>query len=76
MKAKISRLNPVGDIEESKEFYFPLIKKNKIEWIKFKDGTKIKGEPRKQNRYLLEIGDFRYFVLKNGEIELINDKWD
>jgi|Laugrespbdmm15sd_2_1035082.scaffolds.fasta_scaffold00393_7 hypothetical protein len=73
MKAKISKLDPLGTIEESKEFYIPLIKKNKIQWIKLKDGTKIKGEPMKQSRYLLEIGEFKYFVRRNGEIELINE---
>jgi len=75
MKAKILKLDPTGTIEESKEFYIPLIKKNKIQWIKLKDGTKIKGEPMKKSRYLLEIGDFKYWVRKNGEIELIDDKW-
>ena len=75
MKAKISKLDPTGHFEESKEFYIPLIKKNKIQWIKLKDGTKIQGEPMKQTRYLLEIGEFKYFVRKNGEIDLIDDKW-
>ena len=75
MKAKISKLDPVGTVEESKEFYIPLIKKNKIQWIKLKDGTKIKSEPMKQSRYLLEIGEFKYWLRKNGEIELIDDNW-
>jgi hypothetical protein len=75
MEAKISKLDPVGTVEESKEFYIPIIKKNKTQWIKLKDGTKIKGEPMKQSRYLLEIGEFKYWVRKSGEIELIDDKW-
>jgi hypothetical protein len=29
----------------------------------------------KQSRYLLEIGNYKYWVRKNGEIELINDSW-
>jgi len=62
MKAKISKVGPVGDINESKEFYIPL--------IKFKDGTKIKGEPMKQDRYLLEIGEFKYWLLTTGELNI------
>ena len=69
MKAKISKLGPVGDISESKVFYIPLVKKIKLQWIKLKDGTKIKGEPMKVHRYLLEIGEFKYLLHKNGEIE-------
>ena len=75
MKAKISKLNPVGFVEESKEFYIPLIKKNKIQLIKLNDGTTIKSEPRKKSRYVLEIGEFKYWVRKNGEIELVDYKW-
>ena len=73
MKAKISKLDPVGDITECKEFYIPLIKKNKIQLITLKDGTKIKGEPMMQSRFLLEIGEFKYWVRKSGELELINN---
>lgn len=71
MKVKISKVGPVGDINESKEFYIPLIKKNKIQLIKLKDGTVIKGEPMKQDRYLLEIGEYKYWVLRTGEIIII-----
>lgn len=71
MKVKISKVGPVGDINESKEFYIPLIKKNRIQRIKLKDGTVIKGEPMKQDRYLLEIGEYKYWVLRTGEIIII-----
>lgn len=68
MKAKISKVNPVGDITQTKEFYIPLIKKNEIQLIKLKDGSKIRGVPMKQERYLLEIGDHKYWVLRSGEL--------
>jgi len=71
MKCKISKVGPVGDINDTKEFFIPLIKKNKIQLIKLKDGTVVKGEPMKQDRYLLEIGEFKYWLFRNGEIDLI-----
>jgi hypothetical protein len=73
MKAKISKIGPVGEIEESKEFYIPLIKKNKIQLIKLKDGTVVKGEPMKQCRHLLEIGDFKYWISRSGEVINLNE---
>jgi hypothetical protein len=73
MKAKISKVGPVGDITESKEFYIPFVKKNKIQLIKLKDGTVVKGEPMKVDRHLLEIGDFKYWVLQSGELINLNE---
>ena len=40
--------------------------------IKLKDGTVIKGEPMKQDRHLLEIGEYKYWVLRTGEIICID----
>jgi hypothetical protein len=74
MKAKISKITPVGEIEDSIEFQIPFIKDDTY-LIKLNDGTVVKGEPMKQSRYLLEIGNYRYWVRKNGDIELINDIW-
>ena len=74
MKAKISKIDPVGSIVVSKEFYIPFIKKNNIQLIKLKDGTVVKGEPMSISRHLLEIGEFKYWILKSGEIILIDDK--
>ena len=74
MKAKISKVDPCGVICETKEFYIPLIKRNKIQLIKLKDGTVIKGEPMTQNRYLLEIGEHKYWLCKMGELELIQER--
>jgi hypothetical protein len=74
MKAKISKVGPVGDITETKEFYIPFVKKNIIQLIKLKDGTKIKGEPMKQDRHLLEIGEFKYWLLQTGELILIDER--
>lgn len=73
MEAKISKLNPLGDIEESTEFEIPHIKDDTY-LIKLNDGVVLKGEPMKQYRFLLEIGDFKYWLRKNGEIELIEPK--
>jgi hypothetical protein len=73
MKAKISKVGPVGDIIESKEFYIPFVKKNEIQLIKLKDGTVVKGEPMKVDRHLLEIGEYQYWLLKSGEIIIINE---
>ena len=39
MKAKISKVGLVGDVNESKEFYIPLINKNKVQMIILKDGN-------------------------------------
>jgi len=74
MKAKISKVGPVGDITETRGFYIPLIKKNAIQLIKLKDGTVIKGEPMKRERHLLEIGKHKYWVHRNGELEPIEEK--
>jgi hypothetical protein len=74
MKAKISKITPVGEIEDSIEFQIPFIKDDTY-LIKLNDGTVVKGEPMKQSRYLLEIGNYKYWVRNNGEIALINDNW-
>jgi len=72
MKAKISKIGPVGDVVKSKEFYIPLLKKNIIQLIKLKDGTTLRGEPMMQTRHLLEIGDYKYWVRRDGEIIMID----
>jgi hypothetical protein len=74
MKAKISKITPVGEIEDSIEFQIPFIKDDTY-LIKLNDGTVVKGEPMKQSRYLLEICNYKYWVRNNGEIALINDSW-
>lgn len=74
MKAKISKVSPVGEISETKTFYIPHIKKNVRQKIKLKDGSVIVGEPMKVDRYLLEIGNYKYWVKRTGEIELIDVK--
>jgi hypothetical protein len=71
MKAKISKIDHTGQILESKEFYIPFVKKNIIQLIKLKDGTVVKGEQMYQNRHLLEIGKYKYWVLRTGELILI-----
>jgi hypothetical protein len=70
MIVKISKINPVGDIEESIDFNFPFVDDNTY-LIKLNDGTVVKGEPMKKSRYLLEIGDYKYWVQRDGKIELI-----
>jgi hypothetical protein len=47
------------------------LKKNIIQRIKLKDGTVTTGEPMCKNKYLLEIGDYRYWILRTGELILI-----
>lgn len=74
MKAKISKVDPIGQIVKSKDFYIPFIKKNIIELIKLKDGTVVKGESMCQNRYLLEIGEYKYWLLRTGELILIDER--
>jgi hypothetical protein len=76
MKAKILKIDPTGQIVKSKEFYIPFVKKNIIQLIKLKDGTVVKGEPMCQNRHLLEIGEYKYWLLRTGELILINEKDD
>jgi hypothetical protein len=73
MKAKISKVDPVGNITKSKEFYIPFVKKNNIQLIKLRDGTVVRGEPMKVDRHLLEIGEHKYWLLKSGEIINLND---
>jgi hypothetical protein len=74
MKAKISKVSPVGEVNETKTFYIPHIKKSIKQKIKLKDGSTIYGEPMKVNRYLLEIGNYKYWIRRTGEIELIDVK--
>ena len=71
MKAKISKVDPLGQIVNSKDFYIPFVKKNITQLIKLKDGTVTTGEPMCKNKYLLEIGDYRYWILRTGELILI-----
>jgi hypothetical protein len=74
MKAKTSKVDPCGTIVKSKDFYIPFVKKNIIQLIKLKDGTVVKGEPMCQNRYLLEIGEYKYWLLQTGELILIDEQ--
>lgn len=71
MKAKILKVGPVGDTIDSKEFYIPLIKKNKIQLIHLKDGSTVKGEPMMVGRYFLEIADYVYRIHRDGKLEKI-----
>jgi len=72
MKAILSMIDPCGSVVKSKKFYLPFIKKNIIQTITLKDGTKVKGEPMRQNRYILEVGDYKYFVSMTGKITKLN----
>jgi len=72
MKAKITKIGPVGESMDSKEFYIPLIKKNKVQLIHLKDGTTIHGEPMLVGRYFLEIADYVYRIHRNGKLEKIS----
>ncbi len=74
MKAKISKIDPTGQIVKSKNFYIPFVKKNRIELIKLKDGTVVRGEPMCQNKHILEIGEYKYWMLSTGELILIDER--
>jgi hypothetical protein len=69
MKAKISIIDPTGCSEKEVDFYIPLIKKElKPKYVKFEDGKTMQIESMKHERYLLEIGEFQYWIYKNGKI--------
>jgi hypothetical protein len=74
MKAKITEVDPTGVPIKTKEFYVPLLKKRKVELIQLKDGTIVKGEPMKQSRYFIEIGEYVYFVCSSGRLDLVGNK--
>jgi hypothetical protein len=74
MKAKISKVDPLGQIVNSKDFYIPFVKKNITQLIKLKDGTVVRSEPMCQNRHLLEIGEYKYWLLRTGELILVDEK--
>jgi hypothetical protein len=76
MKAKITEVDPTGVPVKMKEFYVPLLKKRKVELIQLEDGTIVKGEPMKQNRYFIEIGEYVYFVGSSGRLDLAGNKKD
>jgi len=64
MKVKVLNVNPVGDIIEEEDFEFSFVKPVKVEW---KNG--IRHEPRKRDRFILEIGDYVYHINpENGEL--------
>ena len=67
MKAKISKIDPIGNIVESKEFQIPFMKKDDIPLE-----TIINYEPMCQNKYLLEIGEYKYWLLRTGELISVN----
>ena len=67
MKAKISKIDPIGNIVESKEFHIPFIKKDETPLDAI-----INYEPMCQNKYLLEIGEYKYWLSRAGELILIH----
>ena len=63
MKAKISLLDSVGFIKETKEFEIPLMSPIKRT---YKNG--LPQEPMKKNRFILEIEGHKYLLLEDGII--------
>lgn len=72
MQAKITEINPIGDNELSVEFTLPLIHPSHS--VHFENNKIIIEESMKKNRYLLEIGEFKYWINENGEIKNINNE--
>jgi hypothetical protein len=71
MKSKITKIDPTGVTIESKDFYIPFIGKTKKVTPKLTSEfspDNIKYEPMCQNRFLLEIGDYKYWMRIDGEI--------
>jgi len=75
LKGKISKVDPVGVMEESEEFTFPLVVDNSY-LITLENGTTVWGESMKKYRYLLEINGYKYWVHKDGKIEKIGDDYN
>jgi hypothetical protein len=69
MKYKIKSFDPTGVELEVEEGEFPLIpsvyESSRIDGVLY--------EPMKKNRYLLEIGENRYWVGYNGELEKLGE---
>jgi hypothetical protein len=76
MRAKISKLGPVGDIIEEKKFNIPFIKKQEYGLCKLPDGTVVKTEPMRKCRYLLEINGYKYLLHPSGYIDRVGHEED
>jgi hypothetical protein len=68
MKAKISAIDPTGVTVESTEFYIPVIESDMGKDGMLEDGTIIKYESMCQNRHILEIGNYQYYLLETGKL--------
>ena len=73
MLAKLSKVNSDGLIETSKKFNLPYLTLGYKRRINYRDGKTINGKLLKYERYLLELGDFKYWVHNNGSIIKINE---
>jgi len=73
MLAKLSKVNSDGSLEKTVGFLFPMIKKITTKKISYRDKRKVLGKPLVYDRYLLELGDFKYWVHGNGVIVKINE---
>jgi len=73
MKVKIKGLDPTGVVTEEAEFEIPLINKKFYDKRneKLKNNSIGEYEPMIQNRYILEIGEYKYFLRRDGELTKI-----
>jgi len=72
MKGVIKKYDPSGVVLNEEEFTFPLVKEPEGEWrteIIDDIEKRVRYEPMKKVRYLLEIGKYKYWVRSNGELE-------
>ncbi len=68
MEVKISLLDPTGGIVKSENINIPFFDKVNPQ---LKNENGVRYEPMCQNRCLLEIGNYQYWIRYDGEIILI-----
>ncbi len=70
MKAKTISVDPAGVFGNTVEFEIPYGEQLTY-LIPLKDGQVLRGECRLKNRTMLEIGNYRYWIWGDGELEFI-----
>tara|TARA_R110000851_G_scaffold47424_2_gene115145 strand:- start:2453 stop:2695 length:243 start_codon:yes stop_codon:yes gene_type:complete len=72
MKAIVKAYDPSGVVLEEEEFTFPIVKEPEGEWrTEIIDGIEKshRYEPMRKVRYLLKIGEYKYWFRSNGELD-------
>jgi len=64
MKIEVEALGPVGDLIEKESMEISLLYNETYKELQ-------REEPMRKIRYVLNIGNYSYFIRPNGELELI-----